>query len=64
MQRENKQIKVNIPTSQKSILAFCDFLSAQRMLSTTVIRLLQAEMQKQGYGASKLPTNQQQSIFK
>ena len=63
MQTKIKQIKINIPAYQKSVLAYCDFLSGQRLLSKVVIKLLQDEMQRRNCGASKLATPQQQSFL-
>ncbi len=40
------QVKINIPTSNKSIIDYCIKLSAQRILSARIIRLLSEDLEK------------------
>ena len=61
-QKANKQIKVNIPVSNKSVLEFCDKLSEQRLLSATFIRLFRAELERQSRSASNVGVIEQQAI--
>ena len=63
MKTKLKQIKINIPIYQQSVLAYCDYLSAHRLLSKVIIKLLQEEMQKRERGASAQTPPQQESFL-
>ncbi len=47
MTKKYVQVKINIPTSNKRVIDYCDKLSAQRKLSTRIICLLSADLDKQ-----------------
>lgn len=49
MQREYVQVKINIPKSEKSVAEYCDFLSRNRLLSATLIRLIRADMKAKNF---------------
>ncbi len=46
MNRKFIQVKINIPSTNKGVIAYCSKLSAQRKLSTRVIRLLSDDLNK------------------
>lgn len=46
MAKKFVQVKINIPTSNKSVIEYCDKLSAQRKLSARIIRLLSEDLNK------------------
>lgn len=46
MTKKFVQVKINIPTSNKSVIGYCDKLSAQRKLSARIIRLLSEDLNK------------------
>lgn len=46
MRKKYVQVKINIPLSSKSVIEYCEKLSAQRKLSAYVIRLLSDDLNK------------------
>ncbi len=46
MKKKIVQVKINIPTSYRSVIEYCDKLSAQRILSSRIIRLLSDDLNK------------------
>lgn len=56
MTKKFVQVKINIPTSNKSVIEYCDKLSAQRKLSARIIRLLSEDLSKKnGEGNNDIP---------
>lgn len=41
-----KQIKIRIPDTEKTVIAYCKRLSAQRILSQKILNLLKNELKK------------------
>ena len=46
MTKKYVQVKINIPTSYRSVIEYCDKLSTQRILSARIIRLLSDDLNK------------------
>lgn len=46
MKKRYIQVKINIPTSNRSVIDYCNRLSAQRKLSARIIRLLSEDLKK------------------
>lgn len=46
MTKKYVQVKINITTSYRSVIEYCDKLSAQRILSSRIIRLLSDDLNK------------------
>ena len=47
MQKDFQEVKLNIPKSNKRVVAYCKKLASRRQLSATVIRLLSKELDSQ-----------------
>lgn len=45
-QKQFEQVKINIPKSNKTVIAYCRRLSGQRLLSKRVVRLLSDDLSK------------------